>query len=111
MIASDGLAELLCVQLAPLGKITMRRTFGKTGVFCNGLMPGMVADDALYVRVDDQSRTVFKEAESAPPLRYEKKGATIDLAFWRQGQPNAPSRERTFSLTSSGVSLCHVATW
>jgi DNA transformation protein len=83
MVATDGFAEFLCDQLAPLGRITMRRMFGKTGVFCNGLMFGMVTDDTLYVRVDNQNRAVFKEAESAPPLSYEKKGATIDLAFWR----------------------------
>jgi DNA transformation protein len=83
MTASSGFGEFLCEQLAPLGRVTMRRMFGKTGVFCNGLMFGMVTDDTLYVRVDDQNRDVFKEAQSAPPLNYEKKGATIDLSFWR----------------------------
>ena len=61
----------------------MRRMFGKTGVFCDGLMFAMVRDDTLYLRVDDHNRTVFKEAESEPPLNYEKQGRTIDLAFWR----------------------------
>jgi len=83
LVASDGFAEFLREQLTPLGHLTMRRMFGKTGVFCNGLMFGMVADDTLYVRVDDDNKSVFKEAESAPPLNYEKQGQTIDLAFWR----------------------------
>jgi DNA transformation protein and related proteins len=61
----------------------MRRMFGKTGVFCNGVMFGMVTDNMLYLRVDDHNRVAFKEAESVPPLNYEKKGCTIDLAFWR----------------------------
>ena len=83
MVASDGFAEFLREQLAPLGRVTMRRMFGKTGVFCDGLMFGMVTNDTLYFRVDDHNRAVFKEAESAPPLNYEKKGRTIDLSFWR----------------------------
>lgn len=83
MVASDGFAEFLREQLAPLGRLTMRRMFGKTGVFCNGLMFGMVSDDTLYFRVDDENREMFKEAASTPPLSYEKGGATIDLAFWR----------------------------
>ena len=83
MVASDSFAEFLREQLAPLGRVTMRRMFGKTGVFCDGLMLAMVRDDALYVRVDDGNRAVFKEAESFPPLNYEKKGGSIDLAFWR----------------------------
>lgn len=82
MVASDGFAAFLREQLAPLGHVTMRRMFGKTGVFCNGLMLGMVADDTLYFRVDDHNRTAFNEAASAPPLNYEKQGHTIDLAFW-----------------------------
>ena len=83
MVASDSFAEFLREQLASLGRVTMRRMFGKTGVFCNGLMFGMVTNDTLYFRVDDHNRAVFKEAESVPPLNYEKKGRTIDLSFWR----------------------------
>lgn len=83
MVASDSFAEFLRGQFAPLGHVTIRRMFGKTGVFCNGLMFGVVANDTLYFRVDDHNRAVFKEAESTPPLSYEKKGRTIDLSFWR----------------------------
>src|SRR5271168_965940 len=35
MVASDSFAEFLREQLAPLGRVTMRRMFGKTGVFCH----------------------------------------------------------------------------
>jgi DNA transformation protein and related proteins len=83
MVASDSFADFLREQLAPLGHITLRRMFGKTGVFCNGLMLGMVTDDALYFRVDDHNRATFTEAASSPPLNYKKQGRAIDLAFWR----------------------------
>jgi DNA transformation protein len=83
MVASDSFTEFLREQLAPFGRVTMRRMFGKTGVFHNGLMFGMVTDDTLYFRVDGHNRAIFKEAESAPPLNYEKQGRVIDLAFWR----------------------------
>ena len=83
MTASYGFAEFLSDQLAPLGRITMRRMFGKTDVFCDGFMLGMVRDNTLYFRVDDDNRAALKEAEAFPPLNYEKKGGTIDLSFWR----------------------------
>jgi DNA transformation protein len=83
MVASDSFAEFLCEQLAPLGRLTMRRMFGKTGVFCDGLMLAMVTENTLYFRVDDDNRAAFAEAASLPPLNYEKKGNTIDLSFWR----------------------------
>lgn len=83
MVASDSFAEFLLEQLAPLGRVTTRRMFGKTGVFCDGFMLGMVRDNILYFRVDDENRALFKEAEAFPPLDYQKKGVAIDLAFWR----------------------------
>src|ERR1700683_2676528 len=83
MVAGDSFAEFLREQLAPIGRITMRRMFAKTGVFCDGVMFAMVRDNTLYFRVDEDNRAAFKEALSFPPLNYEKKGGTIDLAFWR----------------------------
>jgi DNA transformation protein len=83
MVASPDFAEFLRDQLAPLGPITVRRMFGKSGVFCDGVMLGMVTDNTLYFRVDDDNRAAFKEAQAFPPLNYEKRGVAIDLAFWR----------------------------
>ena len=83
MVASDSFAQFLREQLAPLGRVTMRGMFGKTGVFCDGVMLGMVRDNTLYFRVDDDNRAAFAEAESFPPLNYAKKSGTIDLSFWR----------------------------
>src|SRR6516162_7227460 len=61
MVASESFAEFLREQLAPLGRVTMRRMFGKTGVFCDGVMLGMVAENTLYFRVDDHDRAAFDE--------------------------------------------------
>jgi DNA transformation protein and related proteins len=83
MVASDTFSEFLREQLAPLGRLTMRRMFGMTGVFCDGVMFGVVTENTLYFRVDDQNRVMFKEAESFPPLSYKKKSDIIDLSFWR----------------------------
>src|SRR5258707_9881537 len=83
MAASASFADFLREQFAPLGSIKLRRMFGKTGVFCDGLMLGMVRDDTLYFRVDDHNRAAFEEAATFPPLNYAKKGGSIDLFFWR----------------------------
>jgi DNA transformation protein len=83
MGASDNFSDFLREQLAPLGPVTMRRMFGKTAVFCDWVMLGMVTENTLYFRVNDQNRAMFKEAASFPPLNYTKKGDIIDLSFWR----------------------------
>ena len=83
MVASDSFAEFLREQLAPLGRITLRRMFGKSGVFCDGVMLGIVTENMLYLRVDEHNRETFREAAAYPPLNYVKGGNTIDLSFWR----------------------------
>ena len=65
MVASETYAEFLREQLAPLGRITVRRMFGKTGVFCDGLMLAMVRDDTIYFRTDKG-----RHAENALCLRF-----------------------------------------
>jgi DNA transformation protein and related proteins len=83
MVASETYAEFLREQLAPLGRVTLRGMFGKTGVFCDGVMLGVVTENTLYFRVDEDNRETFREAQAFPPLNYAKKGQLIDLAFWR----------------------------
>ena len=83
MVASESFVEFLREQLAPLGHVTIRRMFGNSGVFCDGLMFGMITEDALYFRVDDGNREKFEEASSSPPLNYQKGGRLIDLSFWK----------------------------
>ncbi len=39
MVASASFAAFLSAELSPLGAVTVRRMFGKPGVFCDGLMP------------------------------------------------------------------------
>src|SRR5260370_34982772 len=102
MVASDSTAEFVSEQLAPVGRVTTRSMFGKTGVFCDGVMFGMVTDNMLYLRVDDHNREAFEEAESFPPLSYKKQGSTIDLSFWR-----AP--ERLFDEPDELVSWARIA--
>jgi len=107
MVASAAFAEFLCEQLAPLGRVTMRRMFGKTGVFCDGVMLGMVTENTLYFRVDDENRVTFREAESSPPLNYAKKGSTIDLAFWRVPERLFDEPDEFISWAQAALAAAH----
>jgi len=107
MVASAAFAEFLREQLAPLGQVTMRRMFGKTGVFCDGVMLGMVTDNTLYFRVDDLSRSTFKDAESYPPLNYVKKGCAIDLSFWRAPERLFDDSEEFVAWARAALAAAH----
>jgi DNA transformation protein len=107
MVASTEFASFLHDELAPLGYITTRRMFGKTGVFCEGVMFGMVTEDILYFRVDRENRATFKEAESSPPLNYVKKGTTIDLSFWRVPDRLFDEHEELIAWARSALAAAH----
>jgi DNA transformation protein len=79
---AGGFGEFLVEQLAPVGSITLRRMFGGIGVFCDGLMFGIVADEVLFLKVDDTNRAAY-EADGLEPLTYEAKGRTIALGYWQ----------------------------
>lgn len=83
---SSGFRELLEERLAPIGGVTIRSMFGGLGVFHNGLMFGLVADDTLYFRIDDGNLPAF-EAEDSGPFVYEGKGKPMAMAYW-----SAPER-------------------
>ena len=66
MAAGGTFGEFLQDQLRALGHVTVRRMFGGAGVYCDGLMFGLVSDDTLYFRVDDGNRGAY-EAEGRRP--------------------------------------------
>jgi DNA transformation protein len=57
-VSSDYLAYVLD-QLAELGEVSSRRMFGAAGLYSGELFFAIVADDVLYLRVDDSNRADF----------------------------------------------------
>jgi DNA transformation protein len=77
---SDGFREFLEDQFAPIGGVSLRAMFGGLGIFRDGLMFALVADDTLYFRVDDLTKPDF-EAENSAPFTYGGRGVT--MSYWR----------------------------
>lgn len=107
MAARDSFIDFLRDQLAPLGPISPRRMFGVTGLFGEGVMFGVIAEDALYLRVDDHNRAAFQEAEASPPLSYEKQGRTIDLSFWRVPDRLFDEPDELIDWARAGLAAAH----
>lgn len=83
MPASPQVIAFVEDQLASVGPVCVRRMFGGAGVFVDGLMFALVADDVLYFKVDGQSQPVF-EAEGSVPFGYQtKSGRTTIMSYWR----------------------------
>jgi DNA transformation protein and related proteins len=107
MVATAAFASFLREQLAALGSITTRRMFGKTGVFCEGVMLGMVTENVLHFRVDELNREALKEAEAFPTLNYVKGGQVIDLSFWRAPDRLFDENEELLVWARSALAAAH----
>jgi DNA transformation protein len=83
MTVTSGFAELLLETLAPLGRITVRNMFGGGGVYCEGIIFGLViGGDNLYLKADQSTQAAFV-AEGCGPFVHEAKGRPIAMPYWR----------------------------
>lgn len=60
--------DFLAEQLAPLGDITFRAMFGGYCVYADGVVFGLIADNELFLKVDDGNRGKF-EARGLKPFK------------------------------------------
>ncbi len=62
------------------GAITSRKMFGGHGIYHDGLMFGLVADDELYLKVDKNSVTFFEE-RSLEAFEYIKNNKAMKMSY------------------------------
>lgn len=79
---SDGFLRFLEDQFAPIPGVGIRKMFGGLGVFRDGIMFGLGADDVLYLRADEQTRGRY-EAEGLKPFTYPMRGKDMALPYWQ----------------------------
>lgn len=83
MPTSAEYLDFIKEQFSGFGPVTVRRMFGGAGVYQDGLMFALIADETLYLKADSVSRGEF-EALSLPPFTYTAKGEKkIVMAYWR----------------------------
>ncbi len=75
---ADHVAEIL----HEFGGVQIRRMFGGQGLFRDGLMFALIADDVLYLKAD--ARTVARfEAQGLEPFAYTRGGKRAQLSYYR----------------------------
>ncbi len=77
--ASEFVTHVLDL-LEPLGPVSARRMFGGYGIYLDRLMFALVADDTLYLKVDDETRDAFLAA-GLEAFRYSRKGKTYRMSY------------------------------
>ena len=83
MGVSPSFIEFIKDQLAGFGPVSARRMFGGAGICRDGVMFGLIADDALYFKADDVTRPDFEAEELGPFVYTTKTGTNTLTSYWR----------------------------
>lgn len=73
MPVSDEFLEYVLDQLSRWENVSARKMFGGAGLYRDGKMFGLIADDVAFLKVDDSNRQRFVQAGSSPFKPYPDK--------------------------------------
>lgn len=83
---SAGFQAHLQDLFAGFGVVELRRLFGSHGLYLDGVIIGVLADDVLYLKTDDATRMRFEAAGGVPfAFRSNKAGARdgwLTTSYW-----------------------------
>lgn len=82
MPVSDEFIDYVVDQLVAWAEVSIRKMFGGAGLYCDGLMFGLIADDVAYLKVDDSNREDFVKAGSSPFNPYPDKVKTTVMSYY-----------------------------
>jgi len=82
MSVSDEFNVYVVDQLATWTDVSVRKMFGGAGLYCDGIMFGLIADDIAYLKVDDSNRQDFVRAGSCPFNPYPDKDKTTVMSYY-----------------------------
>jgi DNA transformation protein len=79
-VSADFLAYVL-EQLTELGGVSSRRMFGGVGLYSDEFFFGLIAEDTLYLRVDDGNRADYT-ARAAAPFRPYADRPQLSMSYY-----------------------------
>ena len=82
MAVSEEFVDYVVAQLSGWGDVSVRRMFGGAGLYHEGTMFAVIADDMAYLKVDDSNRGDFLQAGSAPFEPYPDKIKTTIRTYY-----------------------------
>jgi len=80
---SKDFIEYVQELFAPFGPVRVKRMFGAAGVYLDDLFFAVIADDALYLKVDEENKPRFVERGSTPFLYPMPDGRQVEMSYWR----------------------------
>jgi DNA transformation protein len=82
MAVSDEFVKYVTEQLSGWAEVSVRRMFGGAGLYREGTMFAVIAEDVAYLKADDSNRADFLRAGSAPFEPYPEKIKTTIRTYF-----------------------------
>ena len=93
MKKQSGFIEFLYEVFEEFGQIEIPKMFGGFGVYHDGVMFGLVANDMLYLKADETTKDHF-ESMGLPQFEYERSGKKIKMSYYRAPEEIFDDREK-----------------
>ena len=74
-------AEALKALFQPFGSVTVKRMFGGSGIYAEGLCFAIESGGEVFLKTDSLSRADFSAADSVP-FTYVAKGKSRPTSYW-----------------------------
>jgi DNA transformation protein len=82
MAVSEEYLDYVIEQLGDVGPVRARRMFGGAGVYGGDVMFAIVADDVLYLKVDESNRGEYEEAGMGPFVPFPEKANPMTMSYY-----------------------------
>ncbi len=69
--------------LEPFGTITYKAMFGGFGIYKNGIIFAIIAENELYFKADARVGAIFEQQGSEQFSYDTKKGKRVSMCYWR----------------------------
>lgn len=82
MPLDNSLIVLVEELFAPLGVIRIRKMFSGGGIYCDGVMFGLISRNIIYLKVDEGTMPSFK-IEGSAPFIYKSRSKLVKMNYWK----------------------------
>ena len=72
MASNADFVQFVADQCSGAGEITVKKMFGDYGIYCEGVIFGLICDNRLYVKPTKKGRDVLKAVEMQKPYEGAK---------------------------------------
>ena len=67
MASNPDFVQYIADQCAGAGEITVKKMFGDYGIYCDGIIFGLICDNSFYLKPTETGRSMLRNVDMRPP--------------------------------------------